>query len=345
MKRPRDILVSPLLISLLAATFCLWCGFGNDINFCVTAGCSLYQDFTPGGISLWWIGAAVFTILAVPALLGLAGAGRALSGLALLGDIGLLLLMALTAPCINCLVAAVFFALLYQRFNSALRQGGGRSLSSRSPSLLLWIWFLMFAVNVGAVGRSQIGLWPILGDEEARVRIFFSPSCPKCREGVDILSGNVDVAFYPLAEEDRDVYRVAHMVGLLDTGMNIADALSRSLDVAPPQGMGAYSPDMLLTRFRMLCNKAHVFMAGGSVIPFFEYHGLPAMLTRRQGTAARDRTSPATPTPPPGRSPSPEADKPGHSEDISLPAISGQDPILPLEPQIAGQCGANTPCP
>ena len=46
-------------------------------------------------------------------------------------------------------------------------------------STLLWIWVLLFTVNVGAVARSQTEVWPIMGaGDEATVRMFFSPSCP-----------------------------------------------------------------------------------------------------------------------------------------------------------------------
>ena len=121
----------------------------------MTAGCSLYQDFTVGGVSLWWLGTGTFALLALLALLGAAAAGRLLAGLALLGDICLLLLMALTAPCVSCLVVAVFFVLSYLGFRQAEpAQARGRDSHGRR-SVLLWIWVLLFTVNVGAVARSQ----------------------------------------------------------------------------------------------------------------------------------------------------------------------------------------------
>ena len=229
MKQSREILTGSLCVTLLAAAFCVWSAFGNDVNFCVTAGCSLYQDFTVGGVSLWWLGTGTFALLALLALLGAAAAGRLLAGLALLGDICLLLLMALTAPCVSCLVVAVFFVLSYLGFRQAEpAQARGRDSHGRR-SVLLWIWVLLFTVNVGAVARSQTEVWPIMGaGDEATVRMFFSPSCPSCREGINILSGHVDVAFYPLAENDNDVYKVAQMRRLLDAGMNLAEALAQS---------------------------------------------------------------------------------------------------------------------
>ena len=347
MKRSREILTGSLCVTLLAAAFCVWSAFGNDVNFCVTAGCSLYQDFTVGGVSLWWLGTGTFALLALLALLGAAAAGRLLAGLALLGDICLLLLMALTAPCVSCLVVAVFFALSYLGFRQAEpAQARGRDSHGRR-SVLLWIWVLLFTVNVGAVARSQTEVWPIMGaGDEATVRMFFSPSCPSCREGINILSGHVDVVFYPLAENDNDVYKVAQMRRLLDAGMNLAEALAQSQNVAVPRGLASLSPDLLWLRFKMLRNKAHVFSAGAQTVPFFEYHGLPGMLVKQQ--ERRQRQSPGSvsdqmegrPGVPAAQSPvlppSGQADPTGQA---------GQDAGLPLDPQVAGQCGGPTPCP
>ena len=79
----------------------------------------------------------------------------------------------------------------------------------------------------------------------------------------------------------------------------------------------------LLLRLRMLRNKAHVFMAGSQTVPFFEYHGLPAMLKKGTKQQAGQAPLPLTPTLPPAT---------GSAE-------------LPLDPQVAGQCSGTTPCP
>lgn len=342
MNRPHDILAGALCISLLAAAFCIWSAFGNDVNFCVTAGCSLYQDFTLGGISLWWAGCGTFALLALLALLGAASLGRAVAGLALLGDAALLLLMALTAPCVSCLVVAVFFALGYMSFRHAeARAGRGREPRARR-SLLLWVWAALFIVNVGAVARSQAALWPITENgDEASVRMFFSPSCPSCREGIALLSGHVDVAFYPLAENDNDIYKVANMRRLLDTGMNLAEALAQSLEVARPSGLAAWSPDLLWLRFRMLRNKAHVFSSGAQTVPFFEYRGLPAMLVKQN----KSRAPQSQATPPPAPAAPFSAAPPMTDRPAAVPSQPGADAALPLDPQVAGQCGGPAPCP
>ena len=325
MKQSREILTGSLCVTLLAAAFCVWSAFGNDVNFCVTAGCSLYQDFTVGGISLWWMGTGTFALLALLALLGAAAAGRLLAGLALLGDICLLLLMALTAPCVSCLVVAVFFALSYLGFRQAELARARERDSHVRRSVLLWIWVLLFTVNVGAVARSQAEAWPIMGtSEEATVRMFFSPS----------------------AENDNDVYKVAQMRRLLDAGMNLAEALAQAQNVAVPRGLASLSPDLLWLRFKMLRNKAHVFSAGAQTVPFFEYHGLPGMLVKQQERGQRRSPGSASgqteggPGLPAAQSPVLPA------PDQAAPAgQAGRDAGLPLDPQVAGQCGGPTPCP
>jgi len=326
MRRSREILFGALSVSTLATIFCVWTALGNDVNFCVTTGCSLYQDFSIGGFSLWWLGVAVFALLAALALLGAAGIGRALSGLALLTDMGLLLLMAFTAPCTSCLVVAFFFAVVYLCFRHAVHARAGQHMPRRS--LILLCWLLLFAVNLGAVARSQLGVWPIMdAGEDVRTRLFFSPSCPSCRTAVEKLSGRVDVGFYPLAEDDSDIARVARMRDLLEQGQNPAQAL-QGVQELPADGPGLFSPAMLWLRFRLLCNKAHVFASDTQAVPFVEFHGLPAFLA--------DKTRTENVTPPEKQRPTPEYPV---GLDHSLP-------LETLEPLVSGRCGdASAPCP
>ena len=320
MKRTREILVGSLSVSLLATAFCLWSALGNGVNICMTAGCALYQDFTLWGISLWWGGVLVFAFLSSLALLGAASAGYAVSGLALLTDLLLLSVMALTAPCISCLAAAFFFAMTYLCFRKAAAVQSGRTEQGRS--WLFFIWLLLFTVNLGAVARTQLSVWPItVGGEDVQVRMFFSPSCPSCRQGVESLSGRVDVAFFPLAENDDDVYRIAHMQTLLDTGRSPAEALAAVQETEAPGGLGVLKPGLLWLRFRMLCNKAHVFMAGAQTVPFLEFHGLPSSLSRKDLPRVQKN--------PPREFPA---------------GLDHTLPLEPLEPLVSGQCGGVKPC-
>lgn len=351
MYRSHAILAGPLFLALLGTAFCVWSALGNDVNFCVTTGCTLYQDFTVAGISLWWFGTAAFGALAGLSLLGAADWGRILAALALFGDICLLLLMACTAPCVSCLVAALLFALVYFFLRRASAPQSRMRGKEQRNSVLLWVWLALFVVNLGAVARSQTDVWPILGESEnAATRMFFSPSCRYCIEGINALSGKVDVAFYPLAETDADVWKVARMRALLDEGFNLAQALAQSQNATAPSGIDSWRPDMLLLRFRLLRNKAHIFAAGSQGVPFFEQRGLPGDIRERverphqsrnpaEGTAgnAGRGAAPATGTAAPGD------DTP---RDERLPLDMGGG----LSGTVSGsgaafQCGGDRPCP
>lgn len=330
MSNSRAILTTPFLAALLATAFCVWSAMGNDVNFCVTTGCTLYQDFSIGGISLWWFGTGAFTLLAACALSGQQGAGRWLAGLFLLGDIFLLALMALTATCVSCLVAAMFFALCYFLFSSQPRVKAGQQQKSRR-SFLLWLWAALFIINLGFVARSQLDVWPILDESgDPRMRMFFSPSCPYCVEGLNALSGKVNVAFYPVAENNADVYRLAKMQTLLAEGMSIAEALGQSMETTEPEGFEWLKPEIILLRFRLLRNKAHIFSSGSQSVPFFETKGLPADILAEVKKRNRERAVRGLPPagPPPAT------------------ADSGpKDHALPVELEEGQQCGGAIPCP
>lgn len=321
MRKTSAILGKALIAALLGTVFCVWSALGNDVNFCVTTGCTLYQDFNIVGLSLWWIGTGAFVLLVACALFGQAGAGCFFAGIFLAGDIALLLLMALTAPCISCLVVACLFALSFLFFRKYAFALSASFFST--GSLLLWTWLALFVVNVGQAARSQIDIWPILDESgDARGRMFFSPSCRFCVEGINALSGNVHMAFYPVAENEEDIYRLVKIRELLEQGENLADAVAKSEDTPAPGFFSRLSPELLYFRFRLLCNKAHVYSAGSRGIPFFEYLGLPPDVRKM----VESRNSPfirknAPPTPP-----------------------GGGDPNLPAE-LLDGQCGGGMPCP
>lgn len=321
MTKNHAVLAGPLLLSCLAIAFCIWSAFGNDVNFCVTTGCTLYQDFSIGKISMWWFGAGAFAFLGACALLGQGSAGRAAAAFFLACDSALLLLMAFTASCISCLVAALFFAIclvLFRRQAPARQRGNGQR--QQRPSVILWVWLALFIVNIGQVARSQIGVWPILDESgDAVTSMYFSPSCRYCIEGVNALSGNVNTAFYPVAESDADIAKVDKMLSLLENGASIAEAMGQSQDADFENFWQMLKPNLLLLRFRMLVNKAHLFAQGSQGVPFFEHKGLMPGL---------------------------RAEKPGRVQpSASRASAFGGSPDLPPELDGGLQCGGITPCP
>lgn len=318
MTKTRGFLSAPFFVALLGAAFCVWSARGNDVNFCVTTGCALYQDFRVAGLSLWWIGCGSFALLALLALLGLANAGRRLAALFLLGDVCLLLLMVLTAPCVNCMAAACFFAVVYALF----RRGDLASASQKNDpptgkSRLLCVWFFLFMINVALVARSWLDVWPILEDtDQPRQRVFFSPSCPHCVKSVNALSGNVETAFYPVAENDADLFKIANMERLLNEGASVAEALDKSLEIEDKGFIASLRPDLILLKFRLLRNKARVLAASPGV-PFFENLGAPPDVARK----IRESEAPS-----------------------ERPKSASTNDVLPLDDE-GGQCVSGKPCP
>lgn len=329
MTRSHAVLPIPFVIALLAVAFCIWSALGNDVNFCVTTGCTLYQDFTVAGISLWWFGAAAFTLLAACALMGQAVAGRWLASFFVFCDAALLLLMVLTAPCISCLVAGALFALCYlffRRYGAVSSRPNQKMPLKHSP--LLWVWLAFFIINLGQVARSQLDVWAILNEsDDPRVRMFFSPSCKYCIEGIKALSGNVDVAFYPVAETESDVFALVRMSQLLEQGSSMSEAIAETRETEPEGFFASLRPDILLLRFRLLRNKAHIFASGSQGVPFFEYRGLPPDIQARMANDQKRRSS---------RELTPKYQGFGSQS---------ADHRLPLELQDGTQCGGRVPCP
>ena len=166
---------------------------------------------------------------------------------------------------------ACFFALTYWLFRRALHRDDRRP---QERSLLLCAWLVLFVVNAGQVVRMQGEVWSISeNSDQATVRMFFSPSCSACREGIGILSGSVDVAFCPVAENDADVARVERMLLLLEEGKTLKEAVAACQNVEEPGPWAFLHPGQWGLRLRLQRNRAHIFNAGSRTVPFFEYHG------------------------------------------------------------------------
>lgn len=320
------VMPGPLLLSVLGAAFCVWSASGNALNLCVTTGCSLFQDFTVGGISVWWFGAVAFAVMVLLSLSGRPLLGVTGAGLCVLVDVLLLTLMLTTAPCVGCLFAALLFALVYLAF----RYSNAKRDQPLSRSWLLLVWMALFIANVGAVVKAEADTWPMHGPDDPAVRLFFSPSCSACREAVNGLSGRVNVAFYPLSENEQDVPAIAAMVASVEKGESMAEALAGIKNMPAVSTLSGYAPEYWLLRFRLLRNKAHVLASGSESVPYIEFHGLPNFLASAKNAPVRSQSPP-----------------PGASVEILPGGSSSTDATLPIDTGVAGSCGgADTPpCP
>jgi hypothetical protein len=333
----RRILWLPLVLALVGALFCFWITLGNELTFCQTAGCSLYEDATLGGISLWYYGMGTFLAAAVMALLGSCRVGTWFCGICLAVDCLLLTLMIFTVPCTACLTVAVLFAGLYAAYRKESQSDGSKSSfghsSAHSRSRLLLCWGLLWLMAMVQVAKGEMGSWAMQGKEdEAAVHIYVSPSCSSCAKALRVFSGNIEVAFYPVAEKPEEVAMVARALELRAQGQPLHLAMAQAFKEAPKAGFWANcSPSRLLLRWRLLRNQAHVLGAGSQVVPFIEYRGLPSAVAkeadamevaklRKEAEAAMQDAHQAKPAP--------------HT-----------DSLLPLNPLISGACSGASPCP
>lgn len=319
----RRFLGLPALLSLIGIAFSLWNLWGNPETLCVTEGCSLFQDFTVAGISLWWLGVVGFAVLLGCAATGYGFLGLLLSGMGLVLDGILLLIMLVTAPCFNCLLIALMLALTYATFRAAEHD------YRRGPlglSILLAIWSVLFVVNAGGIVRSSVGPWALeipasrtatssrmeaispASSDDAAVHIYFSPSCTACQGLVAAAGGEhgmgpgQQAAWYPVAEDSRDIIIIADIINRMRTGASLDIAMKAALVAAPDRvsPWNLSSPSMLALQFRLWRNKAHVLETGSARLPFVEFRGAPAILMQGQPTA--DAQAKARPAPMPSGS-------------------------------------------
>lgn len=235
---------------------------------CPSSGCHLFRDVAVAGISFWWIGTAAFAALALLCLSRFHALALLAAGLCLAADCVLLVVMFFTAPCLTCLGAALLFAIIYfclRRPASARYQ----TATPTRPSLLLLLWGALFIANLGAAAAEQAGDWILTGPAESDRRVYFSPSCPACREAISVFAGQA--AFIPVAENDEDYQAIINMHAAVQDGKSITEALAAAY--AEPVSL---SPDAyVLLRLRLLRNKGTVLGLGFTKLPLLMINGMP----------------------------------------------------------------------
>ncbi len=272
------IMVWPLLASLAGLAFCAWTAYGNAFDICFSAGCSISKDISIGGISLWWFGCAAFALLVILSFSGRPVLGVVVSGICLVADVGLLVLMLLTASCVSCLVVAVLFAICYSAFRHA-------KVTYDVPvprSWLILFWGLFLIANMGSVVRENMLPWAIKETANSTVNVYFSPTCPSCLDAVATMSASPAAAFFPISKNEQDVAIIALMEQNLENGLSAIDALSlarQKVNMEPAQNFFG----QILLRFRLLINAAYLARNGIEVVPVIEYKGLPGFLAPKAG--------------------------------------------------------------
>ena len=225
-------------LALAGAAFCGLNVAGWHLP-CATQGCEVYTGFTLFGFSLYAWGVAGFASLALAAMsLGATGRGGfyglLLAG-ALLTDTACLFYQSLFWPCASCLfVASLLGAIvllsigLFPRFRRRFLVG------------LTCLWAVFFMnVGISLAREALLRPWALSGEPGARVEVYFSPTCPACREVVEKIlqsPGREEAAFYPVDKNPEDRSRLQNV---LDEGLSGERALYRLFEGRTPPRKGA----------------------------------------------------------------------------------------------------------
>lgn len=269
-------------VALAGTLFAVAAGLGGANKLCLTQGCSLYKDVTFLGVSLWWWGAAGFVVMGALSLLGKLRWAYVLACAGLAIDCVFLAWMAASVPCINCLVIGLIFFSLFLTLAVTV------AARHVAPLALGVAWLMLFTPNIFAAGQELAGPWSIRGDGDAPVRVFFSPSCPSCREALKglLMNGEGNLGFYPVAEDEADVLRLATLQRELQNGAPFAKAFAASRDPKAAPDLG--SSEMLALRLGLLRNKVALARMGAPKIPVILMLGVPQGFGER-GMGAQGR--------------------------------------------------------
>ncbi|MDL2210842.1 hypothetical protein LJC26_08605 [Desulfovibrio sp. OttesenSCG-928-O18] len=253
---------------------------------CPGTGCHLFQDFFFYGISLWWVGVAYFAFMALACFRRAQMLALTVAGLALCADGVLLVIMLFTAACVTCLGAAALMGVL---FFILRRHVYSKSPQPAGPSFVLLAWGGLFIAALALAGTEQVRPWHIAGTEQMERRVYFSPSCPACRDAITVFADQA--MFIPVAERESDYPAIFAMQRALESGKNMPEALAAAQN---PPAYPALSLENAMFRLRLLRNKAEVLRLGFDQLPLIMINGMPQAMR----PAARPSAQPSSALPP-----------------------------------------------
>ena len=273
-KRPR---LGLAFFAFASAVFCALNATQNMDAICITTGCEIFKDVSIFGISLWWYGTALFLSLSVLNLIKYAKTAFALALVAVIVDLGFLLLMIFTAPCVPCLVFAGLLLIQLYMQSKVLKK------PRRVMVPVLILWTLLFAPNIFSTINEELGTWAITGPEVADVQVFFSPSCTACRSLIPNLtqSGAKNIRFYPIAETDADVDAILIMQRAIEHGSSLYIAFNRAIrpGTSVPE---ATLRERLTLQWNLFRNKSKLGAMGITKIPVLVTNGAPSSLLQHE---------------------------------------------------------------
>ncbi len=262
------------VFGILGALFCVLNGLGMEIA-CLTTGCSVYADYSFLGLSFYVWGAGAFGVAVVLAGLDRLRPGLYLAWSALLvvADVGFLAWQTVFMPCSSCLVVAALLAL---GLLSGLVHAAARTSVRlrRGARVVLGAWLLLFVIDATDAAREQFRPWPIHGDPEtAQYEIWFSLTCPNCRETLQTILYTPEMAdlvvLYPVAKDDGDVDKFDLFYCGLQTEVPLDEALDRSWEAeeCDAEDVDLTRWEQAVLRLRLAWNKALLVRKGHTAVP------------------------------------------------------------------------------
>lgn len=266
--------IGRFLFPALGTLFCVLNGLGMEIA-CLTTGCSVYADYSFLGLSFYVWGAMAFGAAVVAAGLDRLRPGLyvAWSALLVVADVGFLAWQTVFMPCSSCLVVAALLALgLLSGLAHPAAPGALRL--RRGARIVLGAWLLLFVIDATDAVREQFRPWPIHGDPEtAQYEIWFSLTCPNCRETLQTILYTPEMAdlvvLYPVAKDDSDVDKFDLLYCGLNADVALDDALDRSWEAeeCDAEDVDLTRGEQLMLRLRLAWNKALLVRKGHTAVP------------------------------------------------------------------------------
>lgn len=233
---PFKIKASAIFIACVAFAVCLIEALGGGYSIgsiCATAGCSLTSGVSLFGVSLYYFGALALAGYIVLALVCRTWYLLLFSILFVAIDTLLLTYLALGSPCISCLIVGTLFFTLFLlawkgHFGWFFR-GHHWGWLRKAAVVVCGLWICAAAPNLLGVVQETVAPKPIYGSNDAPVKIFFSPTCPACKDMVRkaVQPDEQKVALYPVAHSEEDIERMCILDCQLGEGAKLEEALDK----------------------------------------------------------------------------------------------------------------------
>jgi thiol-disulfide isomerase/thioredoxin len=212
------------------------------------------------------------------------------------------------------MAALLFCAFVFLSAKNAAFMARTHRVSRLALSL---VWLVLFIMNLGPVVADLAGPKLLYGNPEAKIDLYFSPTCPACLEAVRTFGKAAD--FYAVAENDYDLAVIADLTRSISGGESLEEAMNK---ISAAREAGTYSapapdlPQELSLRFDALRNQARISRLGFKAVPVILFEGLPPNWARAEHKDAASASG---------------AQAPAALTDDSRPARTLAAPALPRE--------------